>query len=79
METVGDERLRARNTLKKLEEAALLLEELSKSNESKSLSSGFPNRLSGILSSIGSVPSRDDAERLLSAGMSLRLCFLFEF
>ncbi|PXF46356.1 hypothetical protein BWQ96_03855 [Gracilariopsis chorda] len=71
METVGDERLRASNSLKQLEEAALMLEDLSKSNESKLLSAGFPSRLSVILNSINSIPSRDDAERLLSAGVSM--------
>ncbi|CAN8065969.1 unnamed protein product [Agarophyton chilense] len=71
METVGDERIRATKSLKQIEEAALMLENLSKSGEKKSLSSGLPNRLSSILNSINSISSRDDAERLLAAGVSI--------
>ncbi|KAI0564707.1 Meiosis specific protein Spo22/ZIP4/TEX11 [Gracilaria domingensis] len=68
METVGDERIRAAKSLRKIEEVALMLEELSKSSGEKSLSSGFPNRMSSILNSISSISSRDEAERLLAAG-----------
>lgn len=68
METVGEERLRASQSLKQLEEAALLLEEASKALKIDSISPGFPKRVSGILNSLTAISSREDAERLLSTG-----------
>lgn len=69
METVGEERLRAAQSLKQLEEAALLLAEASKSLKTEKISPGFPKRVSAILNSLTAISSREDAERLLATGM----------
>lgn len=68
METVGNERLRASQCLKQVEESALLLENLLKSEDVKKISPGFPRRLSTILNALTSITSRDDGERLLASG-----------
>lgn len=68
METAGEERVKATNSLRQLEEAAVLLEEASKAETTDNVSSGFPSRLSGILNSLTAITSREDAERLLAIG-----------
>lgn len=69
METAGEERVRASNSLKQLEDAALLLENASKQGSKEKVSPGFPQRVSGILNALTAISSREDAERLLSTGL----------
>lgn len=71
METAGEERVRAARNLCQLEEAALLLEEAATARDASKISPGFPARLSAVLNGLTAVSSRDDAERLLSAGVSM--------
>lgn len=71
METVGEERARAAESLRQLEEAALLLEQASKSQNTDNISPGFPKRVSAILNALTAISSREDAERLLATGMKL--------
>lgn len=68
METAGEERVRATNSLKQLEDAALVLEKAAKENSAQKISPEFPQRISGILNSLTALSSRADAERLLAAG-----------
>ena len=70
METAGEERIRAVNSLQELEEAALLLREAAESPNSESISVGFPARISGILNELTALSSREDGERLLAIGKS---------
>lgn len=76
METAGEEQARATQSLHQLEEAALLLEEASKSQNPEKISSGFPKRVSGILNSLTAISSREDAERLLATGMIPNRCLV---
>lgn len=70
METAGEERIRAVNSLQELEEAALLLRKAAESPNSESISVGFPARISGILNELTALSSREDGERLLAIGKS---------
>ena len=69
METEGEERVRAKESLKQLEDAAFILDKDARSDECKQLSNDVPQKLSAILHNMTSISSRDDAERLLAAGM----------
>ena len=76
METIGEEHARASESLRKMEEAALLLEEAAKSHDPMHISQGFPERVSAILNSLTALSSREDAERLLATGTVLQLPIL---
>lgn len=79
METVGEERVRASQSLRQLEEAAVLLEDASKAQNPDKISSGFPERVTGILNSLTAVSSREDAERLLATGKNAMYFHIFAF
>lgn len=81
METAGEERVRAAQSLRQLEEVAILLEDASKTQNPSKISPGFPERVSSILNELTAVSSRDDAERLLAAGMNpsfSSFCYSFQ-
>lgn len=69
METAGEERVRATNSLKQLEDASLVLENAAKENSAQKISPEFPQRISGILNSLTALSSRPDAEGLLATGL----------
>ncbi len=71
METAGEERVRASNSLKQLEDSSLLLENAAKEGSAHSVSRAFPQRISGILNALTALSSRADAERLLASGISM--------
>lgn len=77
METAGEERVRAAQNLRQLEEVAVLLEDASKTQSPSKISPAFPERVSSILNGLTAVSSRDDAERLLAAGMPSTLSLYF--
>lgn len=68
METAGEERDRASQSLRHLEEAAVLLGDASKEQAPDKVSPGFPERVAAILNSLTTISSREDAERLLAIG-----------
>lgn len=68
METAAEERKRASQSLRQLEEAAVLLGDASKEQDPEKVSPGFPGRIAGILNSLTAISTRDDAERLLAIG-----------
>lgn len=69
METEGEERVRARHSLEQLEDAAIILNRDARAGDFASIADDVPRKLSAILHSMTTIPSRDDAERLLEAGM----------
>jgi tetratricopeptide (TPR) repeat protein len=71
METAGEERVRAVQTLCRLEDAGVLLKEASTSVPVTELSPDFPKEVSAILNELTTLSSRDDAERLLATGVSM--------
>lgn len=71
METAGEERVRAGRSLRKLEDIAVLLDEGARANPPTNISPDFPKSISEILNELTTLSSREDAERLLAAGVSM--------
>lgn len=59
------------DNLRHLEDAARLLQEAYNSPNPQPISSAFPKRIANILSALSNIDSRDNAERLLAAGVCM--------
>lgn len=71
METAGEERVRAGRSLRKLEDMSVLFEQGARATPPTEVSPDFPKHVSEILNDLTTLSSREDAERLLAAGVSM--------
>jgi tetratricopeptide (TPR) repeat protein len=71
METAGEERVRAGISLRKLEDSAQLLASETQADPPRPPAPAFPRDIADILNSLTTISSREDAERLLAAGVSM--------
>lgn len=71
METAGEERVRAGLSLSRLEAAAGELATASQADPAVPPAPGFAREIADILNSLTTISSREDAERLLAAGVSM--------